>query len=207
MKRKHMVLVLAVVSLFMMMSAAASADTITGPPVYNNSGPRWDYDVEYKITEVVMVPVYCFYSPVMKDYFWTASEKEMNQLVKDYSLGTSTYQYQGITGHVEQTPNEENVPVYRFWNKSTLDHFYTTSETEKEQLAEDLASGKDHYKYEGIAWYVPETSDVTVYRFFDERNFNHYYTADQDVKDSLYQAYMNGTSWYRYEGIAWHWYP
>lgn len=218
MRKRVIITMFAAFSVFMM-SNIAVADTVGVPPVYS-SGPCTGYadDVygndadEYRITvenevkEIVVVPVYCFYSSTMRDYFWTASENEMNQLLKDFNEGTGTYQYQGISGHAEQTPDKQNLPVYRFWNKRTMDHFYTTSETEKEQLLKDYDDGKDWYEYEGVAWYVPKTSDVPVYRFYDVRNFNHYYTSDEQLKENLYQTYMNGTGVYRYEGIAWYWY-
>lgn len=153
-----------------------------------------------------LVPVYSFYSSFMRDHMWTSSEEEKEQLMDWYKSGKETYQLQGVSGYVEQTASDWNMPVYRFWNKRTTDHFYTTSETEKEQLAKDLASGKDNYEYEGIAWYVPKSSDTPVYRFFDTVAFNHFYTSDEVLKNNLSQAYLNGSGSYRYEGIAWYWY-
>ncbi len=160
----------------------------------------------YNVTEVPVVPVYCFYSAYMRDYMWTASEDERQQLEYNYYSGKETYQYQGVSGYAELTPSDQNIPVYRFWNKKTTDHFYTTSENEKNQLARDLETGKDDYVYEGIAWYVPKGSSCPVYRFFDTAAFNHFYTSDEQLKDSLSQSYLNGTGTYRYEGIAWYWY-
>lgn len=155
---------------------------------------------------VPAVPVYCFYSSFMRDHMWTASADEKEELQNSYESGKETYQLQGVSGYAEQTASEWNMPVYRFWNKRTTDHFYTTSESEKDQLEKDLASGKDHYEYEGIAWYVPKSSNTPVYRFFDTLALNHFYTSDENLKTSLSQAYLNGTGSYRYEGIAWYWY-
>ncbi len=107
----------------------------------------------YDSSSLTVVPVYCFYSSFMKDHMLTASEYEKEILEESYLSGTETYRLQGIAGYAEETPTDRNIPVYRFWNKRTTDHFYTTSEVERDQLARDLASGKDDYQYEGIAWY------------------------------------------------------
>lgn len=171
----------------------AMRETVNNPYYYDNSS-------------LTVVPVYCFYSSFMKDHMWTASEYEKEILEESYLSGAETYRLQGIAGYVEETPTDRNIPVYRFWNKRTTDHFYTTSEVERDQLARDLASGKDDYQYEGIAWYVPVAYETPVYRFFDTVDFNHFYTSDEVLKNNLSQAYLNGTGSYRYEGIAWYWY-
>ena len=160
----------------------------------------------YDSSSLTVVPVYCFYSSFMKDHMLTASEYEKEILEESYLSGAETYRLQGIAGYAEETPTDRNIPVYRFWNKRTTDHFYTTSEVERDQLARDLVSGKDDYEYEGIAWYVPVAYETPVYRFFDTVAFNHFYTCDEQLKDSLSQAFLNGTGSYRYEGIAWYWY-
>ena len=154
----------------------------------------------------LVVPVYCFYSEFMKDHMWTASENERQYLINNYYTGKETYRFQRISGYVENIPTQFNIPVYRFWNQKTTDHFYTTSENEKNQLAQDLISGKDNYEYEGIAWYVPEKTGYPVYRFFDTEAFNHYYTSSEPLKEKLSQEYLEGKGTYRYEGIAWYWY-
>ena len=206
MKKRFLSAIVIVLSLFLV-SNCAMADTITGIPAPGTNygagyvGGGFNYGVTDRI------PVYCFYSAFKRDYFWTAFEDEMNQLLVRFNSGTDDYQYQGISGYAEQNPSEHNVPVYRFWNNKTLDHFYTISETEKDQLQKDYNSGKDNYAFEGIAWYVPQTSNIPVYRFFDVSNYNHFYISDEQVKESLNQAYLDGTGSYRYEGIAWYWLP
>ena len=206
MKKSLLFAIVMVFSLFLV-SNCVIADTITGVPV-----PGSNYGVGYagngyNYAGTNRVPVYCFYSSFKRDYFWTAFENEMNELLVSYNSGTDDYQYQGISGYAEQNPTDQNVPVYRFWNKKTLDHFYTISETEKDQLISDFNSGKDNYEYEGVAWYVPQLSSIPVYRFFDVSNYNHVYISDAQTKESLSQAYLNGTGSYRYEGVAWYWLP
>ena len=151
-------------------------------------------------------PVYEFYSPYMRDYLLTSSSSEKEQLERNYYIGTETYQYDGIVSYVETASTPFNTPVYRFWNPVTCDHFYTISESEKNQVQKDLRNGTDNYEYEGIAWYSPTYSGNPVYRFFDVVNFNHYYTSNESERSSMQQDYLNGTGRWRYEGIAWYWY-
>ena len=189
-------------------SLTGHADSVSGLPrseVVQNPDQSYSVNV-YTYSTVQVVPLYRFYNPYLKDYFWTASADEKLQLEQNYRTGKETYQFEGIVGYVEQTASNQNLPVYRFWNRKTADHFYTTSAAEKQQLEADLASGKDNYVYEGIAWYVPETSAHPVYRFFDTAAYNHFYTSDPQLQVSLSQAFINGTGTYRYEGIAWYWY-
>ncbi len=204
--KRTIVLLLAVCLL--LQAAPAYADSVSGSnesvsQVYQN--PDSTYFV-YLYVPLTVVPVYRFYCQFKHDYFWTTSTEEKESLEKMYRNGTETYKYQGISGYVEASSSDRNTPVYRFWNKKTTDHFYTTSSAEKKQLEKDYKSGEDDYKYEGIAWYVPKDMGKPVYRFFDTRNFNHYYTSSEDIRSSLQTAYLDGTGTYRYEGIAWYWY-
>ena len=210
--KKGLVFVLLAVFFSSMVSCSAAADTIGGPyaprpgqEAGSGSGSGNDNSAVEK-SEVEKVPVYCFYNGYMKDHFLTASEDELNDLLLGYTLGNSYYMYQGISGHCSQSQAEDSIPVYRFWNGRTMDHFYTINEDEKEKLLEDYRFGRDNYIYEGIAWYVPQTSDTPVYRFFDMAGFNHFYTSDEKVKDDLSLAYLNGVGTYKFEGIAWYWY-
>ena len=191
------------------LAATARADGLGSSGSRPGSGVRQNADGSYSanmVTSVPVVPLYCFYSAYMRDYMWTISEDEKQYLENALRTGKETYQYQGISGYVQNYATDQNLPVYRFWNKKTTDHFYTTNAVEKQQLEADLASGKDNYVYEGIAWYVPVISDYPVYRFYDTAAFNHYYTSDPQLQVSLAQAYLNGTGTYRYEGIAWYWF-
>ena len=160
-------------------------------------------------TQVSVVPVYQFYSATMKDHFWTIDEKEKTALVNSFANSTGTYEYKGIAGYVYNTKVAGSSPVYRFWNKLTLDHFYTADATEKKQVEANFKNKTDNYEYEGIAFYAPTTATTStkpVYRFFDLNAFNHYYTSDAGIYNSLVQMWNANTGTYRYEGISWYWY-
>lgn len=155
------------------------------------------------------LPVYRFYSASMTDYLYTTDENEKKQLMEDYDKNLQTYGYQGIVGYVDNHETNTNVPVYRFWNEKTTDHFFTTDEYEKEVVMENTKKGIDQYQYEGIAFYTPSEDAADgkkVYRFFDDYTFTHYYTDDSSEAKTLYKSYNDGTSDSRYEGIAWYWY-
>ena len=210
MRRRASVVVIAmVVSLLLGVCAQASSAFVNVPPANPCGGVYQNPDQSYSVNlprSIPVVPVYQFYSIYMQDYFWTISEDEKDQIVENYRTGKDTYQYQGIAGFVEENSAAWNVPVYRFWNKETMDHFYTASEAEKDTLARTLKDGTDHYVYEGIAWYAPANDGVPVYRFFDRNAFNHYYTSSTDEYQDLSAQYLAGTSPFRYEGIGWNWY-
>ena len=150
-------------------------------------------------------PVYLFYSAFMDDYFLTATESERASLERDYMNGTQTYEQFGVLGYAESYATGANVPVYRFWNKDTTDHFYTASYEEKVQTEENYNSGRDGYKYEGIAFYVPAYGCSAVYRFFNTVTFSHVYVIDESEKNSLIMDYQSGYGSWRYEGVAWYW--
>ena len=150
-------------------------------------------------------PVYLFYSYYLDDYFLTASESERATLEWEYMNGTQTYELLGVLGYAEAYATDTNVPVYRFWNKDTTDHFYTTSYTEKTQTEENYYSGRDGYKYEGVAFYVPAYGYSSVYRFFNTATFSHAYITDESVKNDLILDNECGYGCWRYEGVAWYW--
>ncbi len=95
------------------------------------------------------------------------------------------------------TPVVGNEPVYRLYNGSSNDHFYTASESEKSSV---LASGG--WGDEGVAFYgsaTQVTGTVPVYRLF---NHTHFYTTSEAEKNSTVAS--GGWS---LEGVAFYAYP
>lgn len=88
---------------------------------------------------------------------------------------------------------EKTVPMYRLFNKGTLEHLYTDSKRERNVLA---GSG---WIYEGIAWYAPEKSKTPVYRLYNPILNDHHYTIDAHERDVLSTKH----GWI-YEGIGWY---
>ena len=167
--------------------------------------PKYVYIQE----QAEVVPVYQFYSESMKDHFWTVDVTEKTLLENSFLSGKGSYEYKGIAGYAFKAKNSIAKPVYRFWNEKTSDHFYTADKVEKEQVEKNYKKGKDGYKYEGVAFYAPTSqaeSTKPVHRFFDELAFNHYYTSNTEIYNSLVQLYSSGSGTYRDEGIVWYWY-
>ena len=91
----------------------------------------------------------------------------------------------------EDESNTSLTPVYRFYNSNNGEHFYSTSEAEKQNL---IAVGWD---YEGIAFYNYNSNlGAAVYRVYNPNSGDHHYTKD-------YSEYRNLTSiGWNDEGIA-----
>lgn len=79
--------------------------------------------------------------------------------------------------------------VYRLYNPTSQDHFYTIDSGEKTQL---VGTG---WRYEGIAWMSP-SSGTPVTRFFNPKTGDHMYTASETEGNNLVK-----TGWKR-EGTA-----
>ncbi|GAB2025387.1 hypothetical protein OfM1_14580 [Lactovum odontotermitis] len=69
---------------------------------------------------------------------------------------------------------EDQVPVYRLYNKNTGEHFYTTG---VEELINLQSVG---WTSEGIGWYAPQTGEP-VYRIYNPnaKGGDHYYTKSK----------------------------
>ncbi|MBD5423513.1 MAG: hypothetical protein HDR44_00065 [Allobaculum sp.] len=89
------------------------------------------------------------------------------------------------------TPTVVKKPTYRFFNTLTGEHFYTTSEAERDELMKD-----SRWNNEGQGWISPETSRIVVYRLCNPNTGEHHYTTDKNEYDTL-PAY----GW-RQEGIG-----
>ncbi|MDR2833745.1 MAG: C39 family peptidase [Streptococcaceae bacterium] len=87
--------------------------------------------------------------------------------------------------------NTQGVPMYRLYNLSSGEHFYTASAYEKDSL------NKIGWTYEGIGWYAP-SSGQGVHRLYNPNAGDHFYTLSTYEKDSLVRA-----GW-KYEGIGWY---
>ncbi|MDR1447412.1 MAG: hypothetical protein LBI63_00395 [Candidatus Ancillula sp.] len=78
-------------------------------------------------------------------------------------------------------------------NRTNGRHFFTSSATERDNLM------RNDYKYEGIAFFEPQTG-TAVYRLF--RGFEHFYTSNVQEARSLLQsgASLDGVDWHTSNG-------
>lgn len=129
----------------------------------------------------------------------TITSTKVWDAAEDFSPATKTGVTVTSTGQVTLTPTSEVVsllPVYRFNNTITGDHFYTTSEAERSAL-----SSRTSWRYEGIGFsaYASCAGKSPIYRFVAPglRN-SHFYTASEGEKNLLQRT---GSSW-TYEGVG-----
>ena len=75
--------------------------------------------------------------------------------------------------------SEESVAMYRLYNPYSGEHFYTSSESERDTC---VAVG---WSYEGVGWYAPATSSSPVYRLYNPYSGDHHYTMSASERDML----------------------
>ena len=153
---------------------------------YNKAGQKRteiiDTNDVYEINERDM---YRLYNPNSGEHFYTASEKEKEDLV---AVG---WKYEG---YAWKAPKTSKTPVYRLYNPNAGDHHYTTSVAEKNNL---VTVG---WNYEGIGWYSDDKKGVPLYRLYNPnaKAGAHHYTTSINEKNNLMNA-----GW-KYEGLAWY---
>lgn len=107
-----------------------------------------------------------------------------------------------VTAKVGDYPTvAANVPglnnVYRFYQGTTGDHFYTTDFGERGTIQ----NTSQVYKFEGTPWATPDKAANTIdtFRFYDTHTGDHFYTTSANERDTILQT--PGTN-YQYEGIG-----
>jgi len=137
--------------------------------------------------------VFRFFNKKNGSHFYTVSEVEMNDTIKNLS---GTYNFEGVA-YVVKPANAD--PLYRFFKKSSGTHFYTAGLAERDNVIKNLSKT---YSYEGVAYNVsvPNLPGSTpVYRFYKKSNGSHFYTAGDTEKDSVIK---NLSATYKFEGVA-----
>lgn len=89
--------------------------------------------------------------------------------------------------------------VYRFFMPSLGGHFYTSDETEKNYVIDNLSN----YQYEGESYQAVnlEADEAeSVYRFFNSQTGFHLYTTDEAEKEYI----SDNLDHFSYEGIVFH---
>jgi hypothetical protein len=92
---------------------------------------------------------------------------------------------------VPHTTWEPTMPIYRFWSPKAGQHFFTTSESEKNKLMN--APWSDVWTYEDVAYHTypdKRQNDANsypvvspVYRFWVQSTGEHFFTAKESEKD------------------------
>jgi hypothetical protein len=103
----------------------------------------------------------------------------------DHATSVLGFSAEGITGYIFPTQEAQTVPLYRSYQPSILDHFYTVDKAES-----DNAVAKLGYVYEGITGYVfpPSGSDcrgaAPWYRAYNPTITDHFYTMSAPEMDN-----------------------
>jgi hypothetical protein len=98
-------------------------------------------------------------------------------------------------------PSPVLTDVYRFWSDSYLNHFYTISEGERNQVINDYPDNVWRYEFPAYkASEAPATGLSPVYRFWSDTYLSHFYTASPSERDEVIANYPNNV--WRYEGIG-----
>ena len=140
--------------------------TISGAEVASlrqNSSAIWNFEgiayYAYRTQVSGTVPLYRFYCPIdgKKGHFYTKSEAEKNELK---AKSSHIWNYEGIAYYVAASQRSGTTPVYRFWAPGAKHHFYTRSESEKNNL---VATAKHIWNYEGIGFYAWQSASSSYY--------------------------------------------
>lgn len=146
----------------------------------------------YKCPAPTSMPVYRFWNN-NGTHFYTASESEKNNVITKYP---TIFKLEGVAYNVNLSRSENFTPLYRFYNKSNNTHFYTASETEKNNI---LQRWGNIYQLDGVAYNVSIIpGGQPVYRFWNN-NGTHFYTASESEKNNII-AKWPGT--FKFEGVA-----
>jgi hypothetical protein len=136
-------------------------------------------------------PTYRFRNPFTGGHFFTSNEGE-----KAYVLANlPAYQYEGVGFYTYAAQATNSFPIYRFSNSQGF-HYFTISETEKNQLLTD-----QNYRFDGIAFYgfaTQVSGSAPVYRFRNSITGSSFYTARQ----SEYEYVLANLPSYIYQNIV-----
>lgn len=131
--------------------------------------------------------VYKFFRTDAQTEFYTTDEAERDNI----QANLPQYEYRGES--FVGAPSEANgditgvEPVYRFFNSNTGVHLYTSSETERDYVTNNLTN----YSSEGVAYYGYETQEegtVPLYRLYNPTLDAHFYTPSAEEKDAFLET-------------------
>ncbi|ALN75649.1 hypothetical protein [Aureimonas sp. AU20] len=91
--------------------------------------------------------VFRFFNRDTGAHFYTTNAAERDQVIRTLS----NFNYEGVAYKAyTSSENGAHEELYRFFNKQTGAHFYTTSEAERDSIVANLPN----YSFEGVAYYV-----------------------------------------------------
>ena len=146
-------------------------------------------DIGYEISAYDKIAVHRFYQYEQGFHFYTSDDNEKQHIIERSEIGELQYNFENVaysvlgsdTDALTGAKIEGALPVYRFFNRDTGAHFYTMSESEKNNIIDNLSN----YNFENIAYYAfespPENLEtVPLYRMLNTQSGSHLFTADRN---------------------------
>ncbi|MDD4082624.1 MAG: S8 family serine peptidase [Sphaerochaetaceae bacterium] len=96
--------------------------------------------------------VYRFYRSDRDVHFYSANNVEIKNVLNNDTSGT--WAFEGMSYRGIGSPNENTIPLYRFYRTDRDVHFYTANETEKNYIINNPDATT--WNFEGTAYYIPE---------------------------------------------------
>ncbi|MDP9097344.1 MAG: matrixin family metalloprotease [Pseudomonadota bacterium] len=141
------------------------------------------------------VAVYRFFDSTNGTQFLTGDVNERDGLMR--TRPDLAYEGLGIAGISPDSNDANAAPVYRFFDKGTGTHLFTTSASEvatitatRPDLVAEQSSFKEHL--------APQAGDLPVYRFFESTDGTHFFTSSNSERASIAASRPDMV----YEGIA-----
>ncbi|CAO3357271.1 hypothetical protein [Azospirillum palustre] len=100
------------------------------------------------------ITVYRFFNKRTGTHFFTSSEGERDNVIANSS---DTYSFEGEAYKAlsSDTTNPNAKSLYRFFNKVTGSHFYTSSDVERDSIIKNSSAS---YNFEGVAYKVLDST-------------------------------------------------
>jgi len=119
--------------------------------VNNYSTNVWKYEKAaynaFTTQQTNTIPLYRFWSDNYQGHFYTSNETEKNKII----ASNPNWRYEQIAYYVYGSGyTGPSTPVYRFWSDNYRGHFYTSNETEMN----NVKNNNPNWRYEGVAFKV-----------------------------------------------------
>lgn len=141
------------------------------------------------------VAVYRFFDKSNGTQFLTGDTSERDTLIN--TRPDLTYEGLGLAGITPDANDANAAPVYRFFDKGTGTHLFTTSTAEvatiaatRPDLVQEQSSFDEHL--------TAQAGDTPVYRFFEKTDGTHFFTASNDERAGIVASRPDMV----YEGVA-----
>lgn len=151
--------------------------------------------------------IYRFWSDAYAAHFYTLSKYERDSILYTYPSSTWRFEAEGFSG-VKLTSCDSSGAkrVYRFWSDAYQNHFYTISETEKNNVINNYPDEIWRYEIEAYcAFTSQQPGTLPIYRFWSDTYNSHFYTISETEKNNIIANFP--TKVWRLETIAYYTYP